>query len=129
MKKNWFVGFIICLVLCICFFIGICILVGILVATSPIRSDVKDVSFQELATVEAYSIIEAAKLNYTEGLFMGIPVTSGNVADLKLSSGKKFDSGTWNINQQTGQIELKNVIINDCVCNTDNDYKVICIHE
>ena len=73
---------------------------------------------ENVARDAAYNIVDTVKLQYIEQLYSQKDDIqySGNVTDLSLS-GQKPESGTWSINKTTGDIEIKDVVFGEYICN------------
>lgn len=98
----------------------IIILAVIALIATPVVLNVVENARKEAAENSAYGIIDAAKYAYTDSLLTGEVVTTGNVANLKVS-GTPAISGTWNLDTSTGKVTLVNVVIGDYTCNGSND--------
>ena len=84
---------------------------------------------KEVAEAWVNEIIDAAKYKYMDSLFEDERVTFGNVVDLKLSTKNPVTSGTWSIDDTTKNVIIKDVVIDNYICNSinpENDREIEC---
>ena len=104
----------------------IVILAIIALIATPIILNVIEEARLKAVHNSAYGLVSAAKLTYTESLYEGNPVASGNVEDLKVS-GDKPTGGTWSIDTASGEVVLVDVVFGDYTCKKAvADSKVSC---
>lgn len=102
----------------------IVILAIIALISTPIIIGVIDKARTKSAENSAYGVIDAARLAYTESIMSNSTITSGDVADLKVS-GEKPTGGTYSIDTTTGSITITDVTLGEYTCN-GNDNGVTC---
>ena len=84
----------------------IIILAVIALIATPVVLDVVDTAKEKALVNSAYGIVDAAKLKYTESMFAGSVVDSGNAAELNVS-GEKASEGSWEV--KNGKIVITGV--------------------